>query len=95
MLERLRRRLENVRDDALLQELLQDAGAFILAYTGRDEVPAALESAQVRLAVILYDRMGMEGEARRDEGGVTRYVDALPRDIAAMLNPYRLAKAVG
>ena len=95
MLERLRRRLESVQDDALLRELLQDAGEFILAYTGRDEVPAALESAQVRLAVILYDRMGMEGEARRDEGGVTRCVDALPRDIAAMLNPYRLAKAVG
>ena len=95
MLERLMQRLPDEQDSSLLGALLDEAGAFICAYTGRESVPAALETAQVQLAVIYYDRIGMEGEQRRDEGGIIRYVDALPRDIAAMLNPYRLAKAVG
>ncbi|MDD6882702.1 MAG: head-tail connector protein [Eubacteriales bacterium] len=95
MLEKLMSRLPDERDETLLSELLEDAAAFILAYTGRSSVPQALENAQLQLAVVYYNRRGMEGESQRSEGGVDRTVDALPRDIAAMLNPFRLAKAVG
>lgn len=96
MLARVRRRLqlENGAQDELLCDLLADASALMLAYLGREELPAALEGVQCQLAAILYNRLGMEGEARRSEGGVSITVDTLPADITAQLTPWRLGKAV-
>lgn len=96
MLERLRRRLPDAgaAEDALLGDLIEDAGRFICAYTMRDGVPEALEGVQVELAAIYYNRMGMEGEISHNEGGVSRTVQALPEDIAARLKPWRLAHTV-
>lgn len=92
MLARLKRRLPDAQDSALLEDLLGEAEAFILAYTRRDEVPEALEDAQVRVAAILYNRMGMEGESAHGEGGVTRTAQALPEDLKRWLNGWRVAK---
>ena len=50
----------SVSDSALLQALLDDAAALIKALTWREQVPDGLKSAQVRLAVILFNRMGMD-----------------------------------
>ena len=52
MLERLKRRLEltDSSRDALLEDLLEDALSAALAYTGRSELPAALEGAVCELA---------------------------------------------
>ena len=64
LLLRLRRRLHlsGSADDALLCDLLADAHALMLAYTGRDTLPPALTGVQCQLAAILYNRLGMEGE---------------------------------
>ena len=96
MLDKLRRRLPDAgaSENALLTDLLEDAGKFICAYTMRDEVPEALAGVQVELAAIFYNRMGMEGETSHNEGGVSRTVQALPEDIAARLKPWRLARTV-
>jgi len=94
MLAKLKRRLPDAADDALLSDLLDEAGAFIRAYTRRDEMPAALEDAQVRIAAILFNRMGMEGESSHGEGGVTRTAEALPADLRSWLNGWRLAKSL-
>ena len=94
MLLRLMRRLPEAQDEALLQDLLDEAGDFIRAYTGRKEVPAALESAQVQLAAVLYNRLGMEGETRRSEGSVERTAEGVPEALRRQLNPFRLAKGV-
>ena len=67
---------------------------LLLAYLNRAELPAALENAQCQLAVLLYNRLGMEGERARSEGGVTLTVDTLPEDVLSQLRPYRLCKAV-
>ena len=80
---------------ALLQDLLDDAGRFIRAYTGRESVPEALEGAQLALAAAMFNRMGMEGETRHGEGSVERVAELLPEDVRRQINPYRLAKAVG
>jgi len=74
LLSRLRRRLGIADDsqDDLLMDLLADANAMILTYIRRDLLPAALYPAQCQLAVILYNRIGTEGESSRTEGGVTR-----------------------
>ena len=71
------------------------AADAILAYTGRREVPPALESLQVTLAVMAYNRLGMEGESAHSEGGVSRDAEALPEDVRRQLNPWRLARTVG
>jgi len=95
MLERLKKRIPDAKDEALLLEFLTAAGDAICAYTGRTKVPAPLESVQVALAAIGYNRLGMEGETSRNEGGVSRTVQPLPEDIRRQMNPWRLARTVG
>ena len=94
MLAKLKRRLPDSANNALLNDLLEEAGAFIRAYTRRNEVPAELEDAQVRIAVILFNRMGMEGETSHGEGGVTRTAELLPEDVKRWLNGWRIAKSL-
>ena len=94
MIERLKRRIPDSTNEELLSELLDEAGAFIRAYTGRTQLPPGLESAQVRVAAVLYNRMGMEGESSHSEGGVSRTAEALPGDLRAWLNGWRLARSV-
>lgn len=95
MLERLKKRIPDAKDESLLLELLTAAGDAICTYTGRAEVPAPLESVQVVLAAVSYNRMGMEGEISRNEGGISRSIEPLPEDIRRQLNPWRLARTVG
>lgn len=94
MIEKLMRRLPDAKDEELLNDLLEEAGAFLCAYTRRNEVPAALEDAQVRVACLLFNRMGMEGEKSHSEGGVNRTAEMLPEDLKRWLNGWRLAKTV-
>lgn len=95
MISRLKMRVPDARDDALLQEMIDSAEGMILAYTGRDEVPEVLEGAQVEIAAMLFNRMGMEGESAHAEGSVSRSADSLPDYVRRQLNPYRVARAVG
>ena len=96
LLPRLRVSLpgEPQAQEALLCEMLTQAGEMIMAYTRRDRMPQGLLGAQVRLAVVLYNRLGAEGETSRREGEVDITLEALPEDIKAMLRPHRLGKAV-
>ncbi len=94
MLEKLKRRIPDAANDALLNDLLDGAAAAIMAYTGRDSVPEALQAVQIELAAIAYNRIGMEGEASHSEGGVSRSADGLPEPLRRQMNPFRLAKAV-
>ena len=96
MLDRLMRRLPDAGEDKreVLSEILEDAGRAICAFTCRDEVPEELKGAQVQLAAVMYNRMGMEGESSHDEGGIVRRADMMPEDIACLLRPWRLIRAV-
>ena len=95
MLSKLKRRLPDCRDDALLQDLIDAAAGVICAYTGRESVPAALEHMQIEIACMLFNRMGMEGESAHSEGSVSHTAESLPEFVRRQLNPFRLAKAVG
>lgn len=94
MLDQLMRRIPDASDVALLEDLLKSAREIICAYTAREAVPRALESAQLEIAVLLYNRMGMEGENSHAEGSISRGVDSLPEFLRRQLNPWRLAKVV-
>ena len=95
MLSKLKRRLSDLQDDLLLQDLLDAAAGTICAYTGREAVPAALEAAQLDIACIIFNRMGMEGESAHSEGSVSHTAESLPEFLKRQMNPFRLAKAVG
>ncbi len=95
LLEQLKTRLPEITDnaqDALLASLLSDAAAVIRALTWRVELPEALQSAQVRLAVILYGRVGIEGESAHTEGEVSRVLDDLPETLRREVLAYRVAR---
>lgn len=94
LLARFQRRAPDVKDELLLTELLEDAENYILGYTGRRELPAALRGAQVQLAAIYLNRLGMEGQSGYAAGGESFTVDALPEDLRRLLNRYRLAGTV-
>ena len=91
MLSSLRLRLDQDASDALLLSLLDDAAALICALTWRDQVPAGLISAQIRLALIFYNRMGMEGEKEHSEGDVKRSADDLPEALRREIFSFRRA----
>lgn len=94
MVARLRTRLGGAGDDALLLELIESARETVLAYTRRRALPRALEGCVVELAVILYNRRGMEGEAAHSEGSVHRSAPCLPDYLSAQLRAWRLAESV-
>lgn len=91
-LDKLKRRVPGA-DPALLQDMLDDAQAFILAYTGQAELPGNLLPAQLTIAAAKYNGLGLEGQSAHSEGGVSVSIDALPPALQAELNRYRLAKA--
>lgn len=96
MLDRLMRRIPDAGagDRAILSDILEDAGRTICAYTLRDAVPESLEAAQIQLAVVMFNRMGMEGETIHDEGGVSRRAESMPEDILRQLRPWRRVRTV-
>lgn len=98
MLSELKRRIGNETNADIF---LADAKAMAEIYTGRkicavdeEELPAPLRQAVLRLAVVLYNREGIEGESARSEGGVSRSMEGIPLEVEFMLKPYRQAKVV-
>ena len=96
LLTRLKRRLNITGEekDELLCDLLADAHALMLAFMNRTELPEALFPALIRLACILYNRLGIEGESHHSEGSVSMTVDSLPQEITLQLMPYRMLRTV-
>lgn len=93
-LDKLKRRLRitDETQDALLEDLLTDATAFAQGYTGRETLPSGAGAALVELAVISFNRLGIEGQSEHTEGSVVIRVDALPALLKAQLDGMRIAK---
>lgn len=92
LLSRLRTRVSGSASDEILIECLEDAKAMCLGYMQREEMPEGCESALLRTAVAVYNRIGIEGQISHSEGGVSIVVDSLPQEVKAALRPFRLAK---
>ena len=88
-------KLTGESDEELLTLLLEEAEAFVLAYTNRTRIVTGLEKAARDLAVIALNRMGTEGETGRSEGGESYSFDNAPKQIYDVLNRYRLARVGG
>lgn len=95
VLERLKAQVPGAGDggqDQLLSAYLLDAEQYIQACTHRRSLPPELEGACVRLALMLYNRQGMEGERSHAEGGVNRAIgeDDVPAFVRDQLAAWRL-----
>ena len=93
-LEKLKK-LTGEKDDELLQILVEDATAWVLAYTNRTRLVSGLDKTVRDLAVIALNRMGTEGEAARTGSGESYTFSDAPRQIYDVLNQYRLARVGG
>ena len=87
--------LTKSNDEELLETLLDEAEAFVLAYTNRTKIVIGLEKAVRDLAVIALNRLGTEGENSRSEGGESYSFDNAPRQVYDTMNRYRLARVGG
>jgi hypothetical protein len=79
--------------DELLTAILEDAAAEILDFTNRSLITNSIEPLQRELAIIYYNRQGVEGEVSRSEGGISvSYSTDIPEAVKNRLNAYRLLK---
>lgn len=93
-LEKLKK-LTGEKDEELLQILMEDATAWVLAYTNRTRLVSGLDKTVRDLAVIALNRMGTEGEAARTGSGESYTFDDAPKQVYDVLNRYRLARVGG
>lgn len=93
-LEKLKK-LTGEKDDELLQILMEDATAWVLAYTNRTRLVSGLDKTVRDLAVIALNRIGTEGEAARTGSGESYTFEDAPKQIYDVLNRHRLARVGG
>lgn len=89
---RLEKQLPDVPFEQL-ELLIHDAEAVVKQITCRDDV-SAYEAGIRAVAVILYNRIGREGETAHSAGGVSVSYDDLP-DAVRHLLPQPLASIAG
>ena len=71
------------------------AASDIMRETNRSFVPDTLLTAQIDIAVIRYNRRGMEGELSRSEGAISSSFESLPDHIVKLVRSKRLAGVGG
>lgn len=95
MLSRLRARIQGAPADEILLEYLEDAESICLGWMGRKTIPEECKGAVIKMALCLYNRMGIEGQSSHSEGGVSIQVDPIPLEVKTALRPYRVATTGG
>lgn len=87
--------LSGCKDDDLAKLLLEQAEQTLLNETRRTILIPALFSCQIDLAVIMYNRLGTEGEMARSEGGINVSFMDMPTIIQDIISINRLARVGG
>lgn len=82
-------------DDALLDALLCGAEETLLALTNRTALPAYMAGLRVRLALVRYNLMGMEGETERREGSMAVKTEDIPSAMLREILSWRIARVMG
>jgi hypothetical protein len=66
----------------LLKLYLEDAENEILSLTNQDVIPEKLLPTQIELAIIYYNKQGIEGQTGHSEGGVSRsFEEGIPKNV--------------
>jgi len=88
--------INDAKQDALLTLILSKASQYILNRCNITTVPTALESVQVDIAVVAYNRLGTEGETSRSEGGLsTAFAKGMPKAINDELSMFAQVRIIG
>lgn len=82
-------------DEELLSILLQMAEEKVLALTNRSKMIYPLRPSVRDWANVAYNRLGMEGETSRNEGGISSAFAEIPKDIEQAIKRYRLGRVSG
>lgn len=82
-------------DEELLSSLLQMAEEEILSLTNRGKMTDKLKPIVRKWALIAYNRMGVEGEASRSEGGISSAFVEIPKEIQDAIKRNRLGRVCG
>lgn len=88
------KKIKKCSDDEVEMYFLR-AENFLLGETNRTKLNAALEKLQLELAIIFYNREGMEGESSRNEGGISISINDLPNSMQRIINQNVLARVGG
>lgn len=82
--------LDDVSQDDLLNIYLGDAKDTILELTHLPELPINLLGTQVDLAIICYNKQGIEGQTGHSEGGISRtFEEGIPENIMKKIRSAR------
>lgn len=96
VLERLQRLIPSDEYDAsLMEQLVEDAESYALAYTNRTWLPDSLLRTIGDLAIVAFNRLGTEGDAARSEAGESYTFETAPAHIFSILRKFRLARSGG
>jgi len=75
--------------------LLETAEQKLLTLTNRTKMVAGLNAARRDWAIIAYNRLGMEGESSRSQGGISSAFIEVPEDIKETIKLFRIARVSG
>lgn len=89
------KKLTGESDEELLSLLLLMAEERLLELTNRTRMTPRLAGAKRNWAVIAYNRLGMEGEASRSQGGISSSFVEIPQEITEVIKATRIARVGG
>lgn len=85
--------LADESEDLNLKCILEDVQLDILAFTNRTELLPSMNSLQIKIAIIEYNKQGSEGMSSDSQGGKSQsWIDGLPMDIQSALISFRRLK---
>lgn len=82
-------------DEELLSLLLTMAEEKVLSLAWRTKMIYPLKPAVREWATVAYNRLGMQGETSRSEGGISSAFAEIPREIEETIKRYRLGRVCG
>lgn len=82
-------------DEELLSLLLTMAEEKVLSLAWRTKMIYPLKPAVREWATVAYNRLGMQGETSRSEGGISSAFAEIPREIEETIKRYRLGRVRG
>lgn len=92
---RILKMLTGESDEELLSLLLLTAEERLLDLTNRTKMIPKLMAAKRDWAVIAYNRLGMEGESSRSQGGISSAFIEIPEEIKETIRTTRIARVGG
>jgi hypothetical protein len=81
--------INDTSKDGLLLDYLEDAEETILDLTHLDAIPDKLLRTQVELAIIYYNKQGIEGQTSHSEGGISRSFEDMPESMLKKIKSFR------